>query len=59
VSNADLGPVLVKFIADNCSVDQLLRKHMPDASGHCPTCHTVGCTVFNVARWAKRSGPTS
>lgn len=59
MGNTNLGAELVKFIADNCSVDQLLREHAPDARGRCPACHTLGCTVLNAARWAKRSTPSS
>jgi hypothetical protein len=47
------------MIVEYGSADKLLSEHRPDPSGHCPQCHSVGCTLFAAARQAKRTAPTS
>jgi hypothetical protein len=55
----DLMTELVRCLALWGSPDKLLREHSVDASGHCPTCHSVGCTLAAAARAAKQARPSS
>jgi hypothetical protein len=38
------------------NLDRLIATHAPDASGHCPLCRTVGCTIRSAARDARHAG---
>lgn len=44
---------LIKFVIQQGNADQLEREHRPDRAGHCPTCHSKGCTVYAAACAAK------
>lgn len=50
---------LVKLITEYGSADKLLAEHRPDSGGRCPTCRSIGCTLFAAARAAKQAVPTS
>ena len=50
---------LVRTIILHSMADQFLREHRPDSAGHCPTCRSVGCTLFTAAQLAKRTQPSS
>lgn len=36
------------------TLDRMIREHAPDATGHCPLCRTVGCTLRAAAEHASR-----
>lgn len=58
VDDADLAE-LIRWIAMYGSADKLLREHALDVSGHCPRCHSLGCTLWTAARAAKHVVATS
>lgn len=42
------------------NLDRMIREHTSDRSGHCPICHTVGCTLYTAAmsaRYVRKTKP--
>lgn len=35
------------------NLDKMIREHTVDASGHCPCCRSVGCTLYTAAMSAR------
>ena len=40
---------LVRFVIEYRSADKLFKEHMPDDTGHCRICRSIGCTLFAAA----------
>lgn len=45
---------LVRIIANQGDPDRLMAEHEPDGKGRCPTCKSLGCTLFAAAIAAVR-----
>jgi hypothetical protein len=43
------APDLVRLIDKQGNPEKLMREHKPDGKGRCPTCRSLGCTLFAAA----------
>jgi hypothetical protein len=53
-SEARVSGDLARLIAYQGDPERLLREHKPDGKGRCPSCRSLGCSLYPAAKAALR-----
>jgi hypothetical protein len=55
VKNADMLELVrtLQRFTPVANLDRMITDHTVDASGHCPTCRSLGCTLYTAAMSAR------